>query len=89
MFLGAIRIIVIVLVVLTVVYVCLSLYIHSLRRQKLEAEWEQQVKAEDCESYVQSELEKGKSAIRRKLLFFVYVIPLSAIIIFIYLTNFA
>ena len=87
--LGAIRIIVIVLVVLTVVYVCLSLYIRSLRQKKLQMEWEQQHKVDDCEHYVRSELDKGESAIRRKLLFFVYFIPLCVIIAFIYFTNFA
>ena len=73
---------------LSVVYVCLSLYSRSVRRGKLEAEWDQEVKTGDREAFVQEGLADYDGSLRRKLILGVYVIPICLISFIIYATNF-
>ena len=42
---------------LSVVYVCLSLYSRSVRRGKLEAEWDEEIKEGDRDAFVKSRFE--------------------------------
>ncbi|MCR9127464.1 MAG: hypothetical protein NXH82_15230 [Rhodobacteraceae bacterium] len=85
---GGLRLFAMLLIGLTVVYVCLSLYSRSVRRAKLEAEWDAGNGAGDREAHVRSGLERYDGSIRRKLILGVYVVPLSLIGILIYVTNF-
>lgn len=82
------RLMVIGLVVLTVVYVSLSLYSRSVRRAKLRDWWEEEGRPGDLESYVKRGLEDYDGSLRRKLILGVYVIPFSVMCLIIYLTNF-
>ena len=81
-------------IVLTVIYVCLSLYSRAVRRSKLKAQWsldglDDQDTRGDQDDYVQKGLEEYDGSVRRKLILGVYVIPMVLIAVFIYLTNFA
>lgn len=73
---------------LSVVYVCLSLYSRSVRRDKLEAEWDEEIKTGDREEFVQEGLTDYDGSLRRKLILGVYVIPISIVSFIIYATNF-
>jgi hypothetical protein len=73
---------------LSVVYVCLSLYSRSVRRDKLEAEWDEEIKTGDREEFVQEGLTDYDGSLRRKLILGVYVIPISLVSFIIYATNF-
>lgn len=75
-------------VVLTVIYVCLSLYSRSVRRGKLEAEWDAEIGEGDREAYVKFGLEQYDGSIRRKLILGVYVVPVCLIGLIVYLMNF-
>lgn len=76
-------------VVLTIIYVCLSLYSRAMRRDKLEAQWEEDGMTGDREAFVQEGLEDYDGSLRRKLILGVYIVPVSLIALIIYLTNFA
>ena len=74
--------------VLTVIYVVLSLYSRSLRKQKLEREWDEEVRSGDRDAYVERGLEDYRHSLRRRLLLLVYVVPLLLIAVILYVVNF-
>ncbi|MCP4819007.1 MAG: hypothetical protein GY883_07450 [Shimia sp.] len=75
-------------VVLTIVYVCLSWYSRSVRRDKLEAEWDEEGMTGDREAFVDEGLRDYDGSLRRKLIWGVYIIPVTAVIALIYFMNF-
>ena len=87
--LGLARLVVILLVALTIVYVSLSLYSRSVRRGKLEAQWAEEGREGDRDAFVRAGLEDYDGSLRRKLILGVYVVPLALIALIIYLVNFA
>ncbi len=76
-------------VVLTVIYIVLSLWSRSVRRGKLAQWWEEEGKPGDLDSYIDRGLEEYDSSLRRKLILGVYIIPFTLMCVVIYLTNFA
>lgn len=83
------RVVFMAFVVLTVIYVCLSLYSRSIRRAKLNEEWEDEHMTGDRDEFVQQGLDDYDGSVRRKLILGVYVVPLMLMCVIIYLTNFA
>lgn len=86
--LGVARLFFILFVVLTVIYVSLSLYSRAQRRKKLEDRYHQEGMPGDKEAFIREGLEEYDDSIRRKLILGVYVIPLVGIAVLIYVTNF-
>lgn len=86
---GFLRLLVMLFVALTVVYVCLSLYSRAVRRGKLEDKWENGKHLVDRETFIRRGLERYDWSVRRKLLLGVYLVPMVVIGAIIYLTNFA
>lgn len=86
--LGFIKLSVIGFVVLTVVYICLSLYSRAVRRDKLEKEWDEEGMTGDKEAFVDNGLRDYDGSVRRKLILGVYIIPVTAVAAIIYFTNF-
>ena len=82
------RLVVIGFVVLTIIYVCLSLWSRSVRRGKLEAEWSEEGMTGDRDAFVEEGLRAYDGSLRRKLILGVYVIPVCLVSLIIYLTNF-
>lgn len=82
------RLLVVGFLVLSVVYVCLSLYSRAVRRGKLEKEWEEEIQQGDKDTFVEAGLRAYDGSLRRKLILGVYIIPLMLISTIIYLTNF-
>ncbi|QUJ76416.1 hypothetical protein KDD17_16275 [Sulfitobacter albidus] len=83
------RLMVIGFIVLTIVYVCLSLYSRSVRKGKLRAEWYEGPQDVPLEQFLEEGLEEYDSSLRRRLILSVYVIPVILVSLIIYLTNFA
>jgi hypothetical protein len=81
------RLLFIVLAVLTVVYVSVSLYSRSVRRDKLEAAWEPGKGTKT--SFVEDGLREYDKSLRRKLILGVYIVPILLIFVVIYATNYA
>ena len=85
--LGFVRLIVMLFVALTVVYVSLSFYSRAVRRSKLKKKWHEGNQLVDRDTFVQRGLERYDGSIRRKLILLVYIVPLVVIGVIIYLTN--
>ncbi len=82
------RLLVIGFIVLTVIYISLSLYSRSVRRGKLKTWWEEEGRPGDLDSYVEQGLRDYDGSLRRKLILGVYVVPICLVTLIIYLTNF-
>lgn len=73
---------------LSVVYVVISIWSRSVRRRKLEREWDERERLGDRDAYIQEGMEAYESSLRRKLILLVYVVPVVTMLIIIYVTNF-
>lgn len=83
------RILLILLVFLTVVYITVSLYSRAVRREKLERQWEEEGAVGDKRAYVKAGLAEYDGSLRRKLIWGVYVVPLGVIGTIIYIVNYS
>lgn len=84
-----IRLFVIAFLVLSVIYVCVSLWSRAVRRDKLRQEWEEEGRQGDRESFVRAGLAEYDQSLRRRLILGVYVIPMVIVGGIIYLVNYA
>lgn len=82
------RLVVVLLVVQTIAYICVSLYSRSVRREKLEARWNEHEMKADKETFVQRGLKRYDNSLRRKLILGVYIVPWVFISVLIYVVNF-
>lgn len=76
-------------VVLSVVYVCLLFYARARKHSELEEAWLVAGQPGERSHHIDEKLEEYTVPLRRKLFWGVYVIPLCAIAVLIYVTNFA
>ncbi len=84
-----VRLMVIGFIVLSVIYVCLSLYSRAVRKGKLRAEWEEEQPDQSLDEFLEEGLKEYDKSLRRKLILSVYVIPVILVSVVVYLTNFA
>ncbi|WP_111734634.1 hypothetical protein [Roseovarius amoyensis] len=82
------RLLVIGFVVLTVIYVSLSIYSRSVRRRKLQEWWEEEGRPGELDTYTEEGLRDYEGSLRRKLIWGVYIVPVAVVALIIYLTNF-
>ncbi len=75
-------------IILTVIYIALSIYSRRVRRGKLEAEWLAAGKPGSEDAYVKAGLKEYDSSLRRKLILGVYVVPVVTVSAIVYFTNF-
>ena len=86
-----IRLVVFGFIGLSIIYLIISVYSRSVRREKLENAWDENppdggdTGARDA--YIESGMAKYKKGFRRKLIWLVYVIPTITIVVILYLTN--
>jgi hypothetical protein len=83
------RLMIVGFIILTVIYVCLSLYSRAVRKGKLRAEWYEGPQDQPVDVFVQEGLKEYDKSLRRRLILSVYVIPVILVSVIIYLTNFA
>ena len=76
------------LIGLSVVYLCLSLYSRSRRKEKLREEWEETDKSGDWTTFKREGLQKYDRSLRAKLIWGVYIVPIAVIGFLVYVTNF-
>lgn len=88
MIIGFLRLGLISFAIMFVVYIVLSFYSRSVRRDKLEREWDEEVKTGDRDAFVEAGLEEYDGSLRRKLIFGVFVVPYIIIAILVYIVNF-
>lgn len=83
------QLIVVGFVVLSVIYVALSIYSRRIRRGKLRQKWQNGPRLVDRDTFVQRGLQKYDGSIRRKLILGVYIFPVGVMALIVYLTNFS
>ncbi|MFT4959528.1 MAG: hypothetical protein ACI92Z_000604 [Paracoccaceae bacterium] len=76
------------LVVLTVIYVAISIYSRGRRRDKLEAYWDEEDLVGDREAFVELGLKDYDGSLRRKLIWGVYIVPVSVVALLVYVMNY-
>jgi predicted permease len=76
------------LVLLTILYLILSVWSRSVRREKLEEEWDSEIRAGDRDAFIEAGLRDYDRSLRRKLILGVYVIPVLFALGMIYVTNY-
>ena len=85
---GFVRLVVFGFLLLSVIYLSLSWFTRSLRRESLENEWDQdQPEGISRDDYVAAGIKEYNDGLRPKLLLLVYVIPTVLIATIVYLTN--
>jgi len=82
------RLIPILFIVLTVIYICLSLYSRAKAKDRLEEEWASELRVGDRDAFIREGLDAYQSSLRRKLIWGVYVVPILAVMGLIYVQNF-
>lgn len=80
--------IVIAFVVLTVIYVIISAWSRSVRKEKLEEEWDEEIREGDRDAFIESGLREYDRSLRRKLILGVYVVPVVFVLAMLYVVNF-
>jgi len=89
---GLIRLAVVGFVLLTVVYVLVSIYSRSVRRERLEKEWDTDPANEgrlpdERAAFIEAGMQAYRHSLRRRLIVLVYVVPLAAAAVTAYLVN--
>ena len=76
------------LAILTVVYLVLSIWSRSVRREKLEEQWDSEIRSGDRDAFIEEGLRVYDRSLRRKLILGVYVIPVLFAAGMIYVMNY-
>ena len=88
---GFVRLVVFGCVGLSILYLCISVYSRSVRREKLEKAWdEENVGSDDLaarNAYVEKGIAAYNNSFRPKLIGLVYVIPTVIVMVIVYTTN--
>ena len=90
---GMIRAGLLAFVVLTVVYLVVSIYSRSMRREKLENAWDSDPAREGAakderDAYIRSGMEAYRHSLRRKLIILVYILPMAVVLATVYAINY-
>jgi hypothetical protein len=77
---------------LSVIYVLVSIYSRSVRREKLEKRWDENPPEgqgiAERSAYIEAGMRAYESGLRKKLIWLVYVIPMIVIAVTVYLVNY-
>lgn len=76
------------LIALTLLYLGLSWYFRSRRRDRMAQDWTEAGRPGNRDAYIAEGMAQYERSLRRKLLWLVYILPVTAIGLLIWLTNF-
>ena len=90
---GMLRAGVLAFVILTVVYLLVSVYSRSIRREKLEDAWDTDPAREGAakdqrDAYIEAGMQAYRNGLRRKLIWLVYIIPMAVVLATVYAVNY-
>ncbi|WP_430465073.1 hypothetical protein [Tabrizicola sp.] len=79
-------------VLLTVVYLLVSIYSRSVRKERLEKEWDSNpdnlgAETSARDAYIRAGMEAYRHSLRRKLIVLVYIIPMAVVLATAYAVN--
>ena len=81
------RMLLLMVVLLTVVYVSMFLYLRAGAKMRLEEDWVMEGRPGDRDGWIGERLAPVARRIRTWLVFLVYVLPLAGLSIYVYVTN--
>lgn len=89
---GWVRLGFIIYVGLTIIYFLTSIYSRSVRREKLEKEWDsdltrQGLSLEERRAFIEAGLKAYDKGLKRKLLWLIYILPTIGFVAVIYFVN--
>lgn len=87
--LGLLKLLIFGFAFLTLVYLAVSVYARSARAQELRREWEERGGPGDRDAYVDEGMAQYRRSLARRLILLVYVVPVAAVGVIVYITNFA
>jgi ABC-type multidrug transport system permease subunit len=90
---GIVRLVVFGIVVMSLMYVLISIYSRSVRREKLEKEWDTDPAREGApmaerEAFIEAGMIAYQTGLRRRLIWLVFVIPTAVVAVIVYLVNY-
>ncbi|MGB5558926.1 MAG: hypothetical protein WBN04_13055 [Paracoccaceae bacterium] len=85
---GAIRLAVFGFLFLAVVYLLVSVYSRSIRREKLEEKWDNEIKTGDRDAYIAAGMQDYEAGFRKKLIVLVIIVPILVVGGLLYAVNF-
>ncbi len=88
MIFGLLRLAVVGFVLMTIVYIALSIYSRSVYREELEKEWLEKGGEGDRDAFVEAGMRDYETSLRRKLIWLVYIIPTALVLVMLYVINF-
>jgi len=87
---GWVWLFIVLLIGLSVVYAIVSLYSRSVRKERLENEWDENPPSSDPaarEAFIDAGLAAYRTSFRRRLILLVYVLPVLLILFLLWVTN--
>ena len=87
MIVGWIRLILMALVLLTVVYLLVSIYSRSVRRERLEKSFDAGGVEGDRDAYIADGMQHYERGLRKRLIWLVIILPLMAMAVTVYFVN--
>lgn len=88
MIFGWIRAAVVGFALLTVVYLLVSVYSRSVRRERLEKRFDAGGVAGDRDAYIEDGMAQYRRGLRRRLILLVYIVPIISTVVTIYFVNY-
>lgn len=76
-------------IALTLIYVLVSIYSRSVRREKLEKQWDAAQGPGDRDAFIAAGMEAYRTGLRRRLIWLVYIVPTAVVLVLLYVLNFA
>ncbi len=73
---------------LSVIYILVSLYSQSVRREKLEKKFDAGGVEGDRDDYIKTGMMEYQHGLRRKLIWLVYIVPAVIVAITVYFVNY-
>lgn len=75
-------------IALMALYLGLWWYLRSKARRRIEQDWQDTGRPGDLEAYLEAGMAQYEPGLRRRLVLFVFLLPLAVITLMIYVTNF-
>lgn len=90
---GFIRLAALGLIVMGIAYFLVSMYSRSVRREKLEDEWDENPANGDektaRDAYITQGMKDYEGSVRKKFILLIFILPTIAVFALIYLNNFS
>lgn len=75
-------------IALGVLYLGLSWYFRAAHRESMERDWEAAGRPGNRDAYVAEGMAQYQRSLRRRLLWLVFILPVTAVVAIIWITNF-